>query len=413
MKNNPAFKILALLLVPVLCAPTFISCNNGTRQPSDAPSKGASSSVGDSDASSKETPGAAVDSADPSKETPGAAVGEEKPVLPRFDGETVSFYVNGFGLQPRSIDIGENDDPAHIVNVAVKKRNEQIKKELGVDIVMSELPSMSSTYPLLHQYLAAGIYKYDVVALYQYFDIGLALLETKNGAHAFYNLYDLPKGKSYLNLEASYWDQTYLDALSYKGTGFFITGDLSLSFTGTVFVSYVNADMWAEYADRIKTLEHSGGYSDVYDIVKNGYWTMDLWTELADLCYEDDGDKKKDYEDQAGFMTYDEQLNNIMTDILAAGSKVHYGSIKADGTPSIDILSDKNIAFYQKLYTLLCESNTVNMPWVGGEDGKDVTYILDLFADGNVLLNVNTLSQAEEYLSDMKDEYLVMPPAYV
>ena len=127
------------------------------------------------------------------------------------------------------------------------------------------------------------------------------------------------------------------------------------------------------------------------------------------MAYKDDGDNEKDYEDQAGFMTYDQQLNNIMVDMLVAGSNVRFGGLTGDGTPTVEIYSEKNNAFYQKLYKLLCESDTVCMPWIGGEDDEEGTYILDIFAEGKVLLNVNTLAQAEEYLSEMQDDFYVMP----
>lgn len=325
----------------------------------------------------------------------------------KFDGTTVNFYVNGSGLNSRSIDLGDEDDPNYEVNVQVAKRNAQVEQELGVDIVLAEVGTMQGTWDVLQPILAAETYVYDVIALYQYFDLGLALGDTVG---SFYNLLDMPEGvENYMNLDASYWNQTLLNTMAYKGVAFFVTGDLSQSFTGTMFVSYVNSVMWAEFADKIAALEQSGHSSDIYEIVNNGYWTLDLWIELSKMVYLDDGDDELDYEDRAGFMTYDQQLNNIMVDMLVAGSNVHFGGLDGKGTPTVEIYSDKNNAFYQKLYQLLCESNVVNMPWIGGEDGEDGTYIMDVFAEGHVLLNVNTLAQAEEYLADMKDDFYVMP----
>ncbi|MBQ8912142.1 MAG: hypothetical protein IJY89_06185, partial [Clostridia bacterium] len=161
----------------------------------------------------------------------------------RFDGTTVNFYVNGQGLQSRSIDLGDEDDPDYEVNVQVKKRNAQVEQELGVDIVLAEVGTMQGTYEVLQPLLASELYVYDVIALYQYFDLGLALGDTVG---SFYNLLDMPEGvTNYLDLEASYWSQSLLNTLAYKGVAFFVTGDLAQTYTGTMFVSYVNAVMWA------------------------------------------------------------------------------------------------------------------------------------------------------------------------
>ena len=333
---------------------------------------------------------------------------EGKPVInERFNGEKVRFAVNGEGLNSRSIDIGEGDDPTNAVNVQINKRNEQVEKELGVEIELSYVGGMQTFYGILQPILASELYVYDVLGLSQYFDLGLSLGDTVG---SFYNLADLPEGvTSYLNPEASYWSKSLYEATSYKKVSFFITGDLNVGYLGGLFVSYVNARMWEEYKDEIAGLEHSGGYCDPYEIVKKGYWTMDLLIELANLVYKDDGDKVKNYTDQAGFMTYDQQMNNIMVDMLLAGCGIRHSSIRADGTPDITIDTPENKAIYEKLYELLCESGTVTIPWLYSESEDETLYILDVFAAGKVLVNVNTLAGAEEYLADMKDGFTVLP----
>ena len=378
-------KISAILLAGLMLLPLLAACNNplSGSTPADSSSKGGQTSFTEEE--------------------------EGKPVInERFDGQTVNFYVTGAGLNSRSIDIGEGDDPTYSVNVQVKKRNEQVEKELGVDIVLKEVDGMSSFPFPLTPILASGVYTYDVLSLYQYFDLGYALDEQSRGC--FYDLNDLPEGvTSYLNPNASYWSKVLYEGLDYKDTAFFITGDLNQSYLGTMFVSYVNTRLWEEYKDEIANLEHSGGYCDPYEIVKKGYWTMDLLIELANLVYEDDGDKVKNYTDQAGFMTYDQQLNNIMVDMLLAGCGIRHSSIRADGTPDITINTPENKAIYEKLYKLLCESGTVTIPWLHSESEDETLYILDVFAAGKVLVNVNILAGAEEYLADMKDGFTVLP----
>ena len=393
-------KFSAILLAGLMLLPLLAACDdpfyNGVREvstfdPEESPLEGGQkpSTDGGQSSSTKEEEG--------------------KPVInERFNGEKVRFAVNGEGVNSRSIDLGEADDPTYSVNVQVKKRNEQVEKELGVDIELSYVGGMQTFFGFLQPILASELYVYDVIGLYQYFDLGLALGDTVG---SFYNLLDMPEDvTSYIDLDASYWSKELQNTLVYKDQLYCITGDLNLSYLSTMFVSYVNARMWEEYKDEIAGLEHSGGYRDPYDIVNNGYWTMDLWMELSQLVYEDTNKNKvQDYLDRAGLMTYDQQLNNIMVDMLIAGSHVTYSDRDKEGTPQVKINTEKNTAFYHKLYKLLCESNAVTIPWLGTEEDMSKTYILDIFAEGNVLLNLNTLAGAEEFLSDMKDDYYILP----
>ena len=377
-------RILSALLVALMLVTAFAACNGEkTKAPESKPSAGG-------------------------EDTSAPEVDDKKPVIDKtFNGQVIKFAINGEGLNSRSIDLGEEDDPKYEVNAQVSRRNAQVEEELKVDIELSYVGPMQGFFNEMQPILASELYVYDVLGLYQYFDLGLALGDTVG---SFYNLLDMPEGvDNYLNLDASYWSRSLLDSLAYKDVAFFVTGDLNQSYISTMFVSYVNQVMWSEYADRIAACEHSGGYSDIYDIVNNGYWTLDLWMELAQMAYQDDGDNISNYTDQAGFMTYDEQLNNIMVDMLIAGSNIRYSKLDGEGTPKVAINTTKNNEFYNKLYKLLCESKTVTIPWLSGDDEDSELYILDIFAEGNVLLNVNTLSGAEKYLSNMQKDFYVMP----
>ena len=388
-------RILAALLVAVMMLSALAACDTKkTEGPDDKPtSEDAATSTGKTD--------------EPSI---GGDLIDKPTINEKFDGESIKFAVCGPGVNSRSIDLGEDDDPDYEVNQQVNKRNSQVEEELGVDIVLEKVVNMQAMVGEMQPILASNIYTYDVLGLYQYFDLGLALGDTVG---KFYNLLNMPEGyTNYLNLDAPYWSQTLLNTMSYKGVAFFVTGDLNQSYTGTMFVSYVNTKLWNQYASKIAALEQSGGYSDIYDLVKNGYWTLDLWIELNKMVYVDNGNTpgKPDYEDQVGLMTYNEQINNIMADMLVAGSNIHYGTLDADGTPAVAINTKQNVAFYNKLYTLLCDSNAATIPWLAsGDEDVDDTYIMDVFAQGKTLMTVNTLHCAEQYLANMVDDFYVMP----
>ncbi|MBQ7846724.1 MAG: hypothetical protein IJ344_00430 [Clostridia bacterium] len=396
MKNRIFLKAAALALTLCLSAPQFLSCQSGpllkpqTQEPS--------AQASDEPTVSEQSPAHSVE-----EQLPKPQIGET------FDGAVIRFAVCEEGENSRSIDLGVQDDPENAVNVQVKRRNEQVEKELDVKIELSKVVSMQKMISEMLPILTSKVYTYDVLGLYQRFDLGLCISDAEG---CFYTPARSKDMGNYLNLDAPWWDRALFEEVAYRDrSNYYFTGDLNLAHTGGLFVSYVNTDLWADYVDQIAKLRHSGGYSDPYDIVKKGYWTMDLLIELADLLYLDNGNTKGevDFEDQVGLMTYNEQLNNHMVDVLFAGSRGRYGQKDGGGTPVLTINSDQNKAFFGKLYTLLCESNAATIPWLTDETGADLS-IMEVFKRGKTLVTLNTLSCAAEDLSDMEDDFYILPP---
>ncbi len=376
-------KIIACLMVAVMML-SFVACSKTPDKTKEKPSNSNSESTPQGDA--------------------------DKPVInQKFNGREVKFFINGGegSANVRSIILGEDDDQDYEVNRVISERNDKVENELGVKIVLGGTCGMQEAVSTLQPILSSKVYTYDVLGLYQYFDLGLALNDTVG---SFYNYLNMPE-ESYLNVNAPYWNKSLFDTMTYKNTAFFITGDINLTNTGSMFVSYVNAKLWDQFKEKIKTLTNNPeGYDSIYDIVKNGYWTLDLWMELSNLVYDDTNHNDKvDMGDRVGLMTYNSQLNNIMTDMFVAGSNIHYSTFDETGTPLMSFNSKENIAFAEKLYKLLCETRTATIDWIKGEGEEDDPYIMDVFAEGNTLLNVNTLECAEKYLANMTDTYYVMP----
>ncbi len=381
------YRILAILLV-MLSVFSFVACS-GKRK----------TNTSDSNPTNEPVPS---ESAEPTETPPCEGA--------YFNGETVKFFVN-VGQDrsaERSIAIGEDDDPTYEVNVMTNERNKLVEEALNVKIELAGTCSMQGADDVLKPILQSHIYTYDVVCLYQYFDLGLALGDTVGSFYNYSNM--LADVTNYINLDAKYWSQAVYNTLSLNDTGFFLTGDLAQSYVGAIYVSYVNARLWNEYAEKISTLENNPkGYTSIYDIVNNGYWTLDLWMELADMAYIDsNSNDKKDYTDQAGLISYDNDINNLTPNMLACGSGIIYSKLDEVGKPVINIYNQKNLAFAEKLYQLYVESDTVSFTMPKNEDG-DTMHIMEIFANCNALLATSKLDSAEYYLSDMKDDFYVMP----
>ncbi|MBE6639447.1 MAG: hypothetical protein E7616_08390 [Ruminococcaceae bacterium] len=321
-----------------------------------------------------------------------------------YGGATIKFLVCDGDeatkeLPSRSIWVDPEGDLSFNVNAAVNDRNKTVEKDLNVKIEMDTC-EQSQTGTTILPSLTTGLHEYDVVGAYQYFDMGLTIGEN-GGLFVNYASEELADD-IYLNVDQPWWDKDLYDLLSYGGCSFWITGDLSQPWIASVFVSYVNGDMWSTYKDRIAAIPAANGISDPFELVNQGLWTIDLWMEISKEVYVDsNANEKVDLSDKVGYLGYVPGLSNIMADALAAGAGIIY-STKTDDNLSMAFDNSRTGLFASKLYQLYNESNACQMAW---DDNK---YIMEAFADGNALLTVNQLHTSEQYLAEMTN-FLVLP----
>ncbi len=328
---------------------------------------------------------------------------------PNFNNAEINFIVCGGdekmeedSLNSRSIAPFNTEDLTFAVNSAVVDRNNEVEKYLKVKIKLKAVSGMQALAEKVSGPLSMGLHEYDVIAAYQYFDIGLTIGEH---AGAILNYETMPEADNYIDMSQPYWDSTLYETMKYKDTAFWITGDLSQNWVGCVTVSFVNKTLWDRYADRIATIPAANGISDLYEIVDQGLWTIDLISEISKEIYVDNNANEKiDLGDTVGFVSYQPSLNTIMTDVLAAGAHITYSTVDSDGTPVIDFDNSRTNLFAAKLSKLYTESNALLVSW-----DKD-KYIVEMFAEGNILMTPNYMNKAEDDLTEMTETYVVLPP---
>lgn len=375
---------IALLLAVLMLPAYLLSCGEET------PSQNSSGAV--SQASEDTSSG-------------GSSAETDLPAVPddlKFEDTEIRFIVsNGDeatgSLPARSITVDEDADMSFNVNKAVAQRNKIVEDRLGVTITLKDVAEQGQLTEKLQPILLAGSDEYDVVGGYQYYDIGLTL---DSCAGTFLNFNKIPDDENYIDVTKPYWDENMFHELSYKGAAYWVTGDLSQTWVGSIFVSFVNERIWKLYSEQIKELT---GYSDIYDVVNNNKWTLDLWSKLSQAVWIDENSNEKvDIEDQVGFLSYSPGICNIMADGLVAGSHITYTEW-VDGLPTVSFYNERSISFAEKLYDLYFQSSACTVGW------SDDRYILDMFADGKALMTVNLLHNTEMYLADMTDNYYVVP----
>jgi len=309
------------------------------------------------------------------------------PATMDFGGEEINFvFAEGSEtFTARSISVEEDDGDS--VNAKIIARNEAVQSRLNITIDSYQVEGgIADLKGKISNSLAAGAGDYDIIVGYQYYDIGMA---TEGWLVNLNNLADY--NADYIDFDADYWGKYYNENLQYGDTRFWITGDLALRYIGGMYCTFVNARIYDDIlADK---------YGSIYDIARNGEWTLDKMTTLAALCYRDNGDDKTDEEDQIG---YGWEPNDPL-DGLAFGSEVPFSTKSSDGTIKITLNSQRTIDFIQKLGKLL-ESNS-SFKYTD----SDSDTVMTAFKNGTVAFHVNKVFKAESYLQNMEDQYYMVP----
>ena len=385
MKQKLFSKIVALLLLVSLLLIGTTSC-------------------GESATSSK----APTSSSTPTSGTPSQSEKEPADLYPtqleslkgKTDGSTVSFiYVDGSGgYTAKSIFVNPEDGDIDDVGSGIIERNNKIYANYGITI--DPIHASSVGIDGLQDYTKTMFdtqdNTIDVYCGYQYFDISLATQKH------LYNLHELTndEGDEIIDISKEYWATNYINSITYDDYLYWVTGDLTLRYTGGLYCTYVNTEIYDE-----KVRAAYDGKS-IYEIVNEGQWFTTTMLDMIKLGANDfDGSGSITDGEIAGFY----YQNNDIWDGLAFGCKVEFGKkVKnPNGSEEISITlgTDTKAASFASFCSSLYDS-----PYTLGVEGMDSVAQMEAFANGEALFVVNQIYQSPIYLSDMESFAIIPTP---
>ncbi|MBP3919860.1 MAG: hypothetical protein J6I50_11915 [Clostridia bacterium] len=266
-------------------------------------------------------------------------------------------------------------------NDAVYKRNEKIESRFNTKIVI--LPQGTNRDMPTEVFKKAVIAGDDSAELYSYVDY---MAYKPVGADCCYDWTEIP----HIDLTQPWHNKLANDGATINGKLFTICSDLSVSsmtYTYAIFFNTrlaANYDMDAEY---------------LYGLVKNGEWTIDKFIELTkDLYADNNGDGKKDENDTYGFGY---QITNP-ADVWLTAFDQPLTKVNADGTLSIDYLTEKTDSALQKLRDYQGNSQGFFTYTTQYDEEK-------FFANGTLVFSPMRFDAAFKALRDMTDVYSMLP----
>ncbi len=273
------------------------------------------------------------------------------------------------------------EDAIDVTDVEVYKRQLLVEERFNVKINTIIDDNWGTNATTLKNSVLAGSDDYDVYACYGYWSIGLAT------EGIVMNLKTAPN----LDLDKPYWGDKFNDAMAYKDYMYWITGDIALSYTDGIYATYVNLKKFAS--------KYPG--DNIYQIVRDGKWTLDNLYTYSEGAYEDlNGDGTPNKGDFFGYSYSKEDMIDGMS--MAAGVK--YTTRDADGVPQLYITKDNTAVTFAEKLAQLCGSQSVFLA-----DSDDGAAMAKLFSDGLALFIVGRINYAATRMRDMEDDFAIIP----
>lgn len=268
-------RTMAVLIALLMLVPTLASCSNNTP----AESK---------ETTAQQETSQTAESTDASADETTAEDERIKPNIPEsadFGGDTITFlhwYNTAWTETVRqSRDIYAEGITGEAINDAVYNRNVKIEDAYKVKIAL-QLEQSTDIASMVGQQVTAGDSTYDVV--YQLLSAAPALIQKSY----FHNLFNVPN----IDLEKPWWDQNSISSLSTMGILPLVSTSINVN----------DKDATAALAFN-KTIAENNQLEDLYTLVREGKWTYDKLTEMAEATYNDsNGDGTMTPDDVYGFL---------------------------------------------------------------------------------------------------------------
>ena len=272
----------------------------------------------------------------------------------------------------------ENGDT---INDAVYRRNMTIEERFNVKITGFTKPYAEVASTVMNT-ISAGEDAYDLYINHMIESGKIAL------AGYFSNWYDIP----YINFEKPWFPNEANEQLELNGRIYMAMSDMCLSYAQNTYCVFFNKEMLNDY-----------DITDMYDVVRDGKWTLDKLADISKQLYRDvNGDGTADEGDQFGFGS---PLSTHCTTWLFS-CDVPTVQFHDDGTVTSVFSSDRAVLMMEKLRDLY--NNNVGS-YLNINKNKNEDDMEQAFLDGKIGIITNGLILADYILRDAEFDYGIIP----
>lgn len=288
------------------------------------------------------------------------------------------------------------------VNDAAYNRAVLLEQEYGIKLEQTFVECTFGLYAIseaLREAVITGTDTYQLICAPLHY---LAILCTDDAYHDLSSI----DSNDYLDITQPYWDQSTIDDLSLKGKTYFLNGDAIVSDDEATWAIFFNKDIAESHH-----VAEAYGASDLYEIVNNGDWTLDVLYAMAKEVTQDvDGGGLTWSLSTKDIWGLNAQFYDAYAFTVGTGETM---TRLENGIPIITIGEEANVKAYEKVYNILTDKQTVSIVEI--ENASSPTKyddIVQFFANGNALFmpeKIGTVSTQIMRNANIRYSLLPMP----
>ncbi len=296
-----------------------------------------------------------------------------------FDGE--KYYILSTGAKPYD-DFGYTADDLTVLGQAQYLRKARIEEKYDVFIEIETQVGSGVTNPgpgfnLFTEAAQANDDSYSIGLISGY---DASNLTNSN------RLYDL-NSIEHIDTSKVWWDQDANNDLTVNGMLFYTNGRFTTAYSESSFIMYYN-----------KALAAEAELEDIYSIVKEGKWTIDLLAEYSRKISEDlDGNDIMNENDRYGLYVWDDSLLGMLA---ASGTKC---CTVTDGEMSLTLYNENTLNMFNK-FTDIAYDKEYSLTYQRYE-GLNVR---QNFKENKAMF-WSTFSYYQAELRDMENDFGILP----
>ena len=299
-----------------------------------------------------------------------------------FSGHIFRVLNNHSNFAYTSFDIEELTGEA--LDDAIFNRNRRIEHKLNITIV-ERYEAWDAITPLIRNSVQAGDDMFDIVFNEASQIAPLAL------QGMFIDIKDMP----YLDFDKPWWDNGSIASYTIRNRLYFVKGELHLMSHESVLPVMFNKNLHQDFA-----------LDNIYDLVRNGQWTLDVFYDMTRAVVMDlDGD---------GVMTGFDQFGATTHDGLFTGFFVSMGEniirTDNDGMPYLVPITERFVQVYDRLIEVMTDGTVVARgsvtPNITPDDGANSWH--NIFTSGRSLFYLEFLGSARG-LRAMEQNFGIVP----